>query len=115
MAGKRPARHGEIRRFAVIGIALTAASTPAAAQDRSFTVRNASEVALESIYVSPIYSKWWGSDLLGSTLAPGQTRQIEMSGYGRNCFFDIRFNDENGREIKLWAEDLCNSSLVEIR
>lgn len=115
MAGMRPAHHGGIRRFALFGFVLTAAAAPATAQERSFTVRNASEVGLESAYVSPIYSKWWGSDLLGSTLAPGQTRQIEMSGYGRNCFFDLRFNDENGREIKLWAEDLCNSSLVEIR
>ena len=115
MAGMRPARHGGIRRFAFIGLAAVVATLPATAQDRSFTVHNASDVPLESIYVSPIYSKWWGSDLLGATLPPGQTRQIEMSGFGRYCFFDLRFNDANGREIKLWAEDLCNSDRVEIR
>ena len=115
MAGKRPARHGGIRRFAFIGVLSAVATTPASSQERSFTVHNAGEVPLESVYVSPIYSKYWGSDLLSSTLAPGQTRQIEMSGFGRYCFFDLRFNDANGREIKLWAEDLCNSDRVEIR
>ena len=115
MAGKRPARHGGIRRFAFIGVLSAVATTPASSQERSFTVHNAGEVPLESVYVSPIYSKYWGSDLLSSTLAPGQTRQIEMNGFGRYCFFDLRFNDANGREIKLWAEDLCNSDRVEIR
>ncbi len=116
MAGMRPARHGGIRRIAFIGVLSTVASSSAAtAQDRSFTVYNASDVALESVYVSPIYSKYWGSDLLSSTLGPGQTRQIQMNGFGRYCFFDLRFNDANGREIKLWAEDLCNSDRVEIR
>ncbi len=115
MAGMRPARHGGIRRFAFIGVLSTVATSAATAQDRRFTVYNASEVALESVYVSPIYSKYWGSDLLSSALAPGQTRQIEMNGFGRYCFFDPRFNDANGREIKLWAEDLCNSDRVEIR
>lgn len=116
MAGMRPARHGGIRRIAFIGVLSTVATSSAAtAQDRSFTVYNASDVALESVYVSPIYSKYWGSDLLSSTLGPGQTRQIQMNGFGRYCFFDLRFNDANGREIKLWAEDLCNSDRVEIR
>ena len=115
MAAKRPARHGGIRRFAFIGVLSAVATTPASSQERSFTVHNAGEVPLESVYVSPIYSKYWGSDLLSSTLAPGQTRQIEMNGFGRYCFFDLRFNDANGREIKLWAEDLCNSDRVEIR
>ena len=116
MAGMRPARHGGIRRIAFIGVLSTVATSSAAtAQDRSFTVYNASDVALESVYVSPIYSKYWGSDLLSSTLGPGQTRQIQMNGFGRYCFFDLRCNDANGREIKLWAEDLCNSDRVEIR
>ena len=115
MAGMRPARHGGIRRIAFIGVLSTVATSSAAAQDRSFTVYNASDVALESVYVSPIYSKYWGSDLLSSTLGPGQTRQIQMNGFGRYCFFDLRFNDANGREIKLWAEDLCSSDRVEIR
>ena len=116
MAGKRTARHGGVRRFAFLSsTALIVASTPVTAQDRSFTVHNASDVPLESIYVSPIYSKYWGGDVLNSTLAPGQTRRIEMGGFGPDCFFDLRFNDANGRETKLWAEDLCNSTRVEFR
>lgn len=115
MAGMRPARHGGFRRFAFVGVLSSAASAPAMAQDLSFTIYNGSDVALESAYVSPIYSKYWGSDLLSSALGPGQTRLIRMNGFGRNCFFDLRFNDANGREIKLWAEDLCNSDRVEIR
>ena len=115
MAGMRPARHGGIRRIAFIGVLSTVATSPASAEDRSFTIYNASSVPLESAYVSPIYSKYWGSDLLNSTLGPGQTRQIDMNGFGRDCFFDLRFNDSNGREIKLWAEDLCNSDRIEIR
>ena len=115
MAGMRLGRRGGIRRCAIVGVLSTVAASTAAAQDRSFTVFNGSDVALESVYVSPIYSKYWGSDLLSSALGPGQTRQIDMNGYGRDCFFDLRFNDANGREIKLWAEDLCNSDRVEIR
>lgn len=116
MAGKRPARHGGIRRFAFLSCSvLIFASSPVTAQDHSFTVHNASDVPLESIYVSPIYSKFWGGDLLNSALPPGQTREIEMNGFDRDCFFDLRFNDVNGRETKLWAEDLCSSSRFEFR
>ena len=116
MAGKRTARHGVIRRFAFMSsTALIVASSPVTAQDRSFTVHNASDVPLESIYVSPIYRKFWGGNVLNSTLAPGQTREIDIDGSGPDCFFDLRFDDANGRETKLWAEDLCSSTRVEFR
>ncbi|NNG03273.1 MAG: hypothetical protein HKM95_04140 [Inquilinus sp.] len=115
MTGLRMMRDGGRRRlaFASLGLALTTA-TAAAAQERSFTIRNESEVALQSVYASPIYSKYWGSDLLNNTLAPGQIRELRMRSQDE-CFFDLRFEDVNGQETKFWAEDLCARPILEYR
>lgn len=108
-------RDGGRRRlaFASVGLALAAAPA-AAAQELIFTIRNESEVALESVWVSPIYSKYWGNDLLNNALAPGQARQLRMRDE-EECFFDLRFEDANGQETKFWAEDLCARAILEYR
>ena len=115
MAETRLARYGGIRLLVVVALGGMPWAAPAHAQDQSFTMRNASPVAVESVYVSPIYSNYWGSDRLNRTLQPGQAHRIEMKGYGRNCFFDIRVEDVNGQLHEMWGEDLCNSRFLEVR
>ena len=99
---------------AFAALALVAVALPAVAGIQDFTVRNNGKFAVWYIYVSPSYSDSWEEDVLGDGTLPANSQiDIEMSGYGDHCLFDIKVVDErdNGREY--YDIDLCNVLYVD--
>ncbi len=106
-------------RTSLLAIALTAmmafagAGGTARAGMQDFHVVNDSGVYVLYIYVSPSYADSWGGDVLGNqSLPPNSEVLITMNGYGDQCWFDIRIEDEYQNAAEYLEVDLCNVSTV---
>ncbi len=66
-------------------------------------------MTITAIYVSPDYSDEWEENLLEDTiLYPGDDFEISFTGYGDQCYFDVRIEDEDGDTYTKFAVDLCS-------
>lgn len=104
-----------IALVAVLGmVALTAQSTRA--DERDFTLVNASSVVITHVYVSAADLADWGDDILGrDVLMPGESVDILFSrfdGEAGNCLYDIRVRGQNGEEGFLYGVNLCTTTTV---
>jgi hypothetical protein len=108
-----------LRRFAlaplaalVLGIAFMFGTLSASADQRDFTLVNATGRVITSAYVSPSTSGWWGRDVLGRDVLPAwQATGIYFSGAGQ-CLYDIRVEGPGGLEGELYSVNLCATSTV---
>ena len=88
----------------------------ASADIQDFYVRNHGSNYVWYIYVSPTYTDSWEEDVLGSDVLPPRSEVlIEMSGYGRQCDFDIKVEDEYGNSEEYFDVDLCTVLYVDFK
>ena len=93
---------------------MVATVTTAEADIQDFYVRNNGKTYVYYIYVSPTYSDSWEEDVLGTEVLPPRTEiLIQMQGYGRQCMFDIKVEDEHGRSREFYDVDLCSVLYVD--
>ncbi len=65
--------------------------------DNQLTIHNHTQSHITELYVSPEWSKYWGTDRLYRTLKPGDS--ITLSFTGATCVYDILAKDVNGNEV----------------
>jgi hypothetical protein len=89
----------------VMPLAAIAALAAGCAGDSTFTIENRSTFTLSEINLAPVDSLTWGEDLLGGDmLFPGETLHVDLI----DCdTYDVRVEDEAGRECILVDLDLC--------
>ena len=94
---------------ALSAFVLTAA--PAFAANQDITIHNKTGMDIQRIYVESTTSKDWGEDVLGEeVLAKGESVDVEFSGYGKECKFDLLVEDNNGKEWTVSGLNLCEIS-----
>ncbi|MDJ0578690.1 hypothetical protein [Crocosphaera sp.] len=71
----------------------------AKANRRTLIIHNHTEANITDLYVSPEWSRYWGSDLLSYTLKPGDSIPIDITFQEGNCLYDILAKDINGNEV----------------
>jgi hypothetical protein len=86
-----------------------AISLPSVAGEQDFTVHNETGMVIDALYVSEANNNKWEEDILGQdTLADGDSTDIEFKGYGDDvCAFDIRIDDESGKQWIIEDINLC--------
>jgi hypothetical protein len=102
-----------------LGLTLLFAPRGALADERDFTLVNASPFTITHVYVSASDRSSWEEDLLGNSVLPsGQSVNIRFSPYdvdAGKCFYDIRVLGPGGREGTLWNVNLCTTTTVTFR
>ena len=110
-----------VRRFTrslagmiVIGSLLALSLQSAFADQRDFTLMNGSPITIANLYVGPVDSSDWGSDILGrDVLDSGESVDIVFDGDSAgDCAYDIMVRGQGGEEGYLYKVDLCSVSLV---
>lgn len=90
-----------------------AASNTQARTSQNFIFRNASNAIVTHLYVSPVTSNNWGSDVLGaSVLPPGQAVQLAFPSSSGACNWDLKLRVEDGTEHEMRNTDLCGTNEV---
>ncbi len=88
---------------------LLALASPAAAQDRPFSVTNASGQALLQFFASPTNAGDWDRDILGrDSLADGATARLAIETAGDRCAHDLLMVFEDGAQ-RSDTVDVCAS------
>lgn len=94
--------------------ALAVIATPAAAGDgknRRVTIRNLSSQAIYNLYASPITSKSWEEDMLGSnTISSGASQTANIDNGTTECTYDLKVKLANGRELTRRGVNVCAAS-----
>jgi hypothetical protein len=94
--------------------ALSVVATPAIAGDgknRRVTIRNVSSQAIYSLYASPISSKSWEEDMLGSnTISAGASQTANIDNGSSECAYDLKVKMANGREFTHRQVNVCAAS-----
>jgi hypothetical protein len=78
-----------------------AADAASDGKNRVVTVENISSQALNYLYASPITSKTWEEDLLGSdrVLTRGQSIEANIDNGTNECQYDLKAVMADGREV----------------
>ena len=103
-----------IAALAVGSLLLLTAHTVSADQ-RDFTLRNASSDTIIRFYVSPSTSDQWGADQLGDEMVhPGSTYTLRFAegAAGGTCQFDLKIVTSEGASTVESNVDLCATSTV---
>ena len=100
---------------ALAAVIALAGAWPALAGQQDFVVRNNTANEVHYIYVSPVSSDSWEEDILGANrvLAPYSEINVNMSGYGGECFFDLMIVDATGYSQEYRNVDLCSVIYVD--
>jgi hypothetical protein len=102
--------------IAVMALVLTTTTQGVSADERNFTLINASAITITDVYVSAADLADWGDDILGrDVLFSGEEVDILFSRYdGENgqCLYDIKVIGQNGEEGFLYAVNLCETTSV---
>jgi hypothetical protein len=97
---------------AIVGIALTAATTVHAGE-QDFTLVNKTGVEIHALHISPHSSDEWGEDILGQdTLATGASLDIKFPRRAHAAHWDLRIEDEKGNSLTWESIDLLEISEV---
>jgi hypothetical protein len=95
------------------GTSNTTPSVSSGGTMQNFTFRNASAVIVTHLFVSPVTSGDWGSDVLGeSVLQPGQAVQVPLPSSDGQCNWDLMLRVENGTVHEMRNTDLCRTNQV---
>ncbi len=96
------------------GAAAIVAAPAAAAQDgknRKVVIENASAQSIHNLYASPVTSKGWEEDLLGSGTIPAGTSQTANIDNGTSeCVYDLKAVMADGKEHVRREVNVCASS-----
>lgn len=92
------------RKFLALGSALGLAPAALLAGDQDFWVVNQTGFTIDEIQVTPHNSKDWGDDILGKdTLEDGQKVEIVFRRKEKAPLWDLRVEDEDGKEY-IWYD-----------
>ena len=97
----------------IAGIAAaTALAAPAVAapdgKNRKVTVVNISSQTVRELYASPITSKGWEEDLLGSrTLAAGASIVANVDNGTDQCYYDLKAVLADGKAVEQRNTNVC--------
>jgi hypothetical protein len=90
-----------------------ALSLPAYSADQDFTLVNATGVTIDEVYISPVSTKDWQEDVMGTeVLEDGEEVEISFSRDEEVCAWDIMIKDTEGNEIYWENIDLCEHSEI---
>ena len=90
-------------------------AVPAAAGFQDFELINSTGYDIREVYVSPIDSRRWEEDLLGSSILPsGDSLGISFDWAEDQCYWDIMVIYTDDEEALWEGIDLCETSVVEI-
>ncbi|WP_445636129.1 hypothetical protein NSTC745_00975 [Nostoc sp. DSM 114161] len=81
----------------------------ALADERDFLVYNNNELEITHLYVSSIYSKYWGSNILNSDIVNGSYDLVTFSNNSNNCTYDVKAIYSNGSYDVMRRADLCST------
>ncbi len=85
-----------------------AAEAASDGKNRVVVVENLSSQSLNYLYASPITSKTWEEDLLGTrTLTRGQTIEANIDNGTNECQYDLRAVMADGREVIRRNVNVC--------
>ena len=111
-----------LKRFLVAPIAALAVGSMllltthnASADQRDFTLRNASSATIMRFYVSPSTSDQWGADQLGDEVVhPGSSYTLYFAegAAGGTCQFDLQIVTSEGASTVESNVDLCTTTTV---
>ena len=74
----------------------------------NFTLSNATERTLLSLYISLPSTDDWEEDIFGAdVLAPGETFDISIDDGLDECVYDIRADFTDGESIQIGSVDFC--------
>ena len=81
-----------------LAVLLLTSALPAAAQEVSYQLSNASRLTVVEFYSSPVDQGTWGDDLLlAGVLEPGGTVNVTI--HGGQCDYDFRLILDDGQEL----------------
>lgn len=86
-------------------------ATPVAAfaEDLTFTLTNASSLAVKSFFTSPADTDKWEEDVFGEKYLPaGNTVDVTIGDGRETCVYDMKFVMENDSELVENGIDLCS-------
>ena len=102
--------------IAVMALVLAGSTPRVSADERNFTLINASAITITDVYVSASDLADWGDDILGrDVLYSGEEVDILFSrfdGEAGICHYDIRVLGQNGEEGYLYGVNLCETTSV---
>jgi hypothetical protein len=100
----------------VMTLVVAGSTQRVSADERNFTLINASAITIIDVYVSAADLADWGDDILGrDVLYSGEEVNILFSRYdgeSGQCLYDIKVIGENGEEGFLYAVNLCETTSV---
>ena len=96
---------------AMASFALPAAAAPDG-KNRKVTVENLSSQSVHYLYASPVTSKTWEEDLLGSakTIGAGQSVSANIDNGTTECYYDLKAKMANGQEHVQRRVNVCAAS-----
>ena len=99
-------------RVPMLAAVLLSLNAAAVAADYYVEITNRTGYTIMYMYVSPAKSTSWEEDVLGDNVLPtGETRRINLTGYG-SPIFDIRLVDSDGDKYTFWKVDVSARDLV---
>lgn len=102
--------------LAVALLVVVTGTRQVSADERNFTLVNASAITITDVYVSAADVADWGDDILGrDVLFSGEEVDILFSRYdgeAGQCLYDIKVIGQNGEEGYLYGVNLCETFTV---
>lgn len=93
---------------AALSAALLAPAASAQTDSVDFTLTNATERTLLSLYISLPSTDEWEEDIFGAdVLEPGDTFDISIDDGLEECVYDIRADFVDGESIQIASVDFC--------
>jgi hypothetical protein len=87
---------------------------PARAADQDFTLNNHTGKIMKALFVSPVGTDSWGSDIMGSdVLADGASVDVKFDRSEDQCKWDVRGEFEDGAFAEVRDVDFCTVSTVD--
>lgn len=100
---------------ALLLLSTTADAQSSDGKNRKIKVENLGSQAIRELYASPITSKTWEEDLLGTrTLGPNQSISANIDNGTNECHYDLKAVRANGSEVVRRDVNVCASSRWEI-
>lgn len=92
------------------------ANTAATEGNQDFTLKNATGVEIDKVYVSPSDKDDWQEDILGQdTLPDGSSVEIKFSPKEKAAMWDLRIEDKAGTSIEWTKLNLMEISEVTLK
>jgi len=87
-----------MRKFALAATMLAGLCAPAFAANQDFKLINKTGYQIDEVYLGPVSSDNWGSDVMGSgSLGVGDSVDITFTAPGSVCKWDMKVTDDRGK------------------